>query len=105
MLLIGVVSEDEVSPKNLAPEQSFLSVDGDSLVVSAVKKADKGDGLVLRLYEEPGQHVNTAIHFLGRDQSFFLCNLLEENSSQRPEQTLEVKPYQIDTVKLTLHPQ
>ena len=102
--LIGVVSEDELSQKTLPPEQSFLSVDGDSLVVSALKKADKDSSLVLRLYEESGQHVKTVIHFLGSDQSFLRSNLLEENSGHRPEQTLDVKPYQIDTVKLTLHP-
>ena len=102
--LIGVVSEDELSPKTLPPEQSFLSVDGDSLVVSALKMADKGDGIVLRLFEESGQHANTAIHFLGRDQSFFECNLLEEASGHRADQQLEVRPYQIDTVKWTLRP-
>ncbi len=99
-VLIAVVSEDELSPKTLPPEQSFLSVNGDSLVVTALKKADKGDGIVLRLFEETGQHPDTAIRFLGQEQSFQRVNLLEESGANAAGKTLHVEPYQIDTVEL-----
>jgi alpha-mannosidase len=99
--LIPVVSEDELSPKTLPPDQSFLSVDGDSLVVTALKKADKGDGIVLRLFEETGQHAETGIHFLGREQSFKQVNLLEETGTHAVKNSLRVNPYQIDTVELS----
>ena len=98
--LIGVVSEDELSPKTLPPEQSFLSVSGDSLVVTALKKADMGDGIVVRLFEEAGEHPDTAIRFLGQERSFASVNLLEEGSSRSTEKTLHVAPYKIDTVEL-----
>lgn len=103
--LIGVVSEDELSPKILPQEQSFLSVNGESLVVSALKKADKSDGIVLRLFEESGQSPETMVHFLGRDQSLQHCNLLEECDTRTGEKTLHVQPYQIDTVEWPLHRQ
>lgn len=101
--LIAVVSEDELSPKTLPPEQSFLSVNGDSLVVSALKKSDKGDDIVLRLFEESGQHPVTAIRFLGQERNFQRVNLLEESGAHTAEKTLRVEPYQIDTVEVAVH--
>lgn len=101
--LIAVVSEDELSPKSLPPEQSFLSVQGDSLVVSALKKADKGDGLVLRLFEEVGQRVDTPIRFAGREQSFERVNLLEEPSEPAAISTLHVMPYRIESIEWKLN--
>ena len=98
--LLGVVSEDELSPKSLPPEQSFLSVPGDTLVVSALKKADKGDGIVVRLFEEAGEHPDTAVSFLGQERSFANVNLLEEGGAHAAEKTLHVEPYKIDTIEL-----
>lgn len=100
--LMAVVSEDELSPKTLPPEQSFLSVSGDTLVVSALKKADKGDGIIVRLFEEAGEHPDTGINFLGQERSFTKVNLLEEGSAHAVEKTLHVEPYKIDTVELPI---
>jgi len=97
--LIPVVSEDELSPKTLPAEQSFLSVSGDALVVTALKKADKANGIVLRLFEETGHPAETSIQFLGHVQSFRRVNVLEESSGNTSGRTLQVKPYQIDTVE------
>jgi alpha-mannosidase len=98
--LIGVVSEDELSQKSLPAEQSFLCVQGDSLVVSALKKADKGDGLVVRLFEETGDHADTSIHFLDQERSFQNVNLLEEPVSKNTDKVLHVRPFEIDTIEL-----
>ena len=98
--LIAVVSEDGLSTKTLPAEQSFAAVDGDSLVVSALKKADDGNGIVLRVFEESGEHADTAIRFLGKDRGFRRVNLLEEPVTGAVETTLHVKPYRIDTVEV-----
>src|SRR6185437_12127213 len=98
--LIPVVSEDELSEKTLPPEQSFLQVDGDSLVVSALKKADKGNGIVVRLFEEAGQTVDTPIRFLGQNSPFQSINLMESQDGHPSESTLHVDPYKIKTVEL-----
>ncbi|HEV2276443.1 MAG TPA: glycosyl hydrolase-related protein, partial [Acidobacteriaceae bacterium] len=98
--LIGVVSEDELSPKSLPAERSFLSVQGATLVVSALKKADRGDGLVMRLFNETGESSDTQIHFLDQAVSFQKVNLLEEPLSTATERLLHVRPFEIDTVEL-----
>ncbi|MEO8735548.1 MAG: glycoside hydrolase family 38 C-terminal domain-containing protein, partial [Edaphobacter sp.] len=103
--LIGVVSEDELSPKTLPAENSFLTIQGDTLVVSALKKAQKGGGIVLRLFDEAGEQSNTTIHFLNQDRSFQSVNLLEEPSSHSTAKVLNVQPFAIDTVELAAPPQ
>ncbi|HWG19487.1 MAG TPA: glycosyl hydrolase-related protein [Terracidiphilus sp.] len=100
--LMGVVSEDELSPKTLPPQQSFASVTGDSLVMTALKKADRSDGIVLRLFEETGQREETAIQFLGKQQSFESVNLMEENTAHAAQTTLLVEPYKIKTIEWTV---
>lgn len=99
--LIPVTVEDELTPKTLPAEQSFLSVEGDSLVVSALKKADTGDGIVLRVFEESGRKVDTPVRFLGRSQNLQIVNALEESTpGHASANTLTVAPYQIETIKL-----
>jgi alpha-mannosidase len=99
MPLIGVVSEDELSTKTLPLSQSFLSVTGGgSLVVTALKKAEKDKGFVVRLFEAAGESPNTTIEFLGRKRSFKLVNMMEEPSAGGNEQILAVRPYEIYTI-------
>jgi alpha-mannosidase len=100
MPLIGVVSEDELSSKTLPSDQSFLSVTGDSLVVTALKKAEKGDGIVVRLFEAAGKSADATIQFLGRQSSFRSVNMLEEPTAGGKEQSLAVHPYEIDTIEI-----
>lgn len=98
--LIGVVSEDELSQKSLPAEQSFLSVQADSLVVSALKKADRGDGFVVRLFEETGADADTSVNFLDQECGFQSVNLLEEPTSNKTDKVLHVRPFEIDTIEL-----
>ncbi len=98
--LIPVVSEDELMPKSLPAEQSFLSVNGDSLVVTALKKADRSDGIIVRFFEASGASMETSFQFLGKPSTFRVTNLLEEPESRPGKQSLQVKPYEIDTLEL-----
>lgn len=102
--LIGVVSEDELMPKTLPPEQSFLSVKGDTLVVTAVKKADLGDGMVVRFFEAAGESAESSVTFMGQQRGVRSLNMLEEPTSSDVEQTLRVNPYDIDTVGIPAAP-
>ena len=98
LLPISVV--DDISQKSLPPKQSFFSTESGTLVLSAVKKADTGDDIVLRLFETEGASAATPITFLGKSRSLQETNLLEETSGPAGQQRLTVKPYEIKTVKL-----
>lgn len=55
-----------IHPGNLPQSQSFLSVDAADVVVSAIKLAEEGDGLIVRLYETGGKETtaNLDLHFV-----------------------------------------
>jgi alpha-mannosidase len=101
--LLPVSVVDDISQKSLPPTQSFFSTESDTLVLSAVKKADTEDAIVLRVFEGEGAGTATPISFLGKAQSFQEVNLLEEVAGQGEQQRLAVKPYEIKTVKLRLN--
>lgn len=97
--LIAVASEDELSSKPYPPEQSFLSMTGDTLALTAFKKSDNGTGYIARFYEAAGTSTETNFQFLGKPRAFRVTNMLEEAQAGVESQSLQVKPYEIDTVQ------
>ena len=100
--LMGISVVDDISRKTLPPTRSFLSLDVDNVVLSAVKKADLDGDIVVRLYENMGRAVTTPLSFLGINRDFRDVNLLEEPSRQNTQRALSVEPYEIKTVKLRI---
>jgi len=98
--LIPVVSANELSQKSLPPARSFCSLDADNLVVTALKKADKDEAIVLRVFEIRGDSAETPVQFLGHARRFLPANLLEEADPKQERDLLRVGPYEISTVKL-----
>ena len=100
--LIAVTSMNSLSAKPLPPEKSFLSLDADNLVLTAMKKADGGPAIVLRAFEIQGAAAESRILLLGQQATFRPANLLEEDTPAGEQKTLHVQPYQIDTLNLTI---
>ncbi|MBZ5621581.1 MAG: hypothetical protein LAQ69_23060, partial [Acidobacteriia bacterium] len=98
--LIPVSVVDYVSRKVLPPSQSLLSVDGDNLVVSSLKKLDYGPGIALRFFEYEGSPANATVRFLGKGQVVREVNMLEEDLPGGEQSGLAVRPYEIRTVRL-----
>jgi alpha-mannosidase len=101
--LIPISVVDDISQKSLPPSQSFFSTESDTLVLSAIKKADTDDSIVLRVFEEEGAPVATPVTFLGRTRTFQETNLLEEAPGQVEQRRLAAKPYEIKTIKLRIN--
>jgi alpha-mannosidase len=101
--LIPVSSANGLSEKPLPPEKSFLSLDADNLVLTALKKADTDPAIVLRTFEIEGKAAESSIRFLGEDHSFRQTNLLEQDLPKDTQKTLHAQPYEIDTLKLPMH--
>ncbi len=99
--LVAVTAVDELSQKTLPPSRSFVTLAADNLVVTALKKAERGDGLVLRAVEMEGSRAEGALQVLGSTRPFRAVNLLEEPTGPAAEETLRVKPYEISTVRLS----
>ena len=101
--LIPVSSVNTLSEKPLPPEESFLSLNADNLVLTAMKKADVGGAIVVRAFEIQGNPAESSILFLGQERNFRQANLLEEDLPSGEQKTLHVQPYEIDTLKLPIH--
>jgi len=101
--LIPVSSANELSQKPLPPVHSFCSLDAVNLVITALKKADRDESIVLRVFEIRGDSAKSSVQFLEQNRKFAEVNLMEEGGPPRPESDiLRVSPYEISTIKLHL---
>ncbi len=82
--------------------RSFCSLDADNLVITALKKADQDDSIVLRVFEIRGEITESPVQFLEQKPKVSGVNLLEEALPGQEGEMLKVGPYEISTVKLRL---
>lgn len=89
----------------LAPVNSLLSLEPDALILTAVKKAEDSDNIVLRFYNVSGRHERAKLS-LGFDiEKAWLANLNETpiasiKTESKREIELDVAPYKIITLLL-----
>jgi alpha-mannosidase len=88
----------------------FLDVDQDNVVVTAMKKTEDGDGLLVRFYEWAGKGGNVILSLPPGILSATLANLMEKpEGSPLPvkggqQVTVPVTPFQIQTVVIHYPP-
>ena len=99
-----LVAEGGAEEQTISNLQSLISADQPNLVVETIKRAEDGDGIIVRLYESQrgrGQVTLTAGFPLA---SALRTNLLEKNRDELApggnRVTLFVKPYEIVTLRL-----
>jgi len=98
--LVPVSVADELSVKSLPPSYSFASVNSDNLVVTALKKAEDNDALILRLYETAGAATETTVVLFGQPRLFEETSLIEDQLPGMPRRTLRVNPFEIRTLRV-----
>jgi len=88
----------------LSPEHSFFQADADNVVITAVKKAEDDNALVLRFYEWAGKESDVRIHLPPGAESVSETNLMEVSAGSLPLQNgtvvVHTKPYEIKTLKV-----
>ena len=84
---------------------SFMKIAPENLVVTAIKKAEDDDSVIIRFFETEGKDTEATIRFYKPVKQAHLTNLLEEESStieiKNNEILLSVKPFEIVTVKVS----
>lgn len=95
------------SGKGTLPERySLISVDKDDVIIDAVKPAEDGDGVIVRLYEAKKRRANCSINFGFNINKVKLCDLMErekENLSfENNSVKVKLKPFEIITLKIIL---
>ena len=95
-----------------SPSASHFGIAGGTVKIDAVKRAEEGEGTILRLYETRGTKHRTTLRFRAPVKSVEEVNLLEEEprsvrglkssrgDSFASEIALEFKPFQIRTLRI-----
>jgi alpha-mannosidase len=88
----------------LAPEHSFVQIQADNVIVTALKKAEDENALVLRYYEWAGRQREVTVQLPAGAQSASETNLMEKPTSNLQvsggEVKVPTKPYEIKTIKV-----
>jgi alpha-mannosidase len=91
---------------NLPGARSFLEVRENNVVVTAVKKSEDDDALVIRFYEWAGRGGDVHLRLPGAAGRVETTNLMEQSGqalAASDEIAVPVAPFEIKTVKVSLH--
>ena len=88
----------------LPAEKSFFTVAGEGVILDALKLAEDGSGLVLRLYEANGKEAQANLRCFHAPQAAALTDLLEKEIAPLALKdggiALSFRPFEIKTVKV-----
>ncbi|NCA66437.1 MAG: alpha-mannosidase [Clostridia bacterium] len=80
---------------------SLVLCDSKNIITETVKRAESGDGIVLRLYESAGRQTRAEIKLGFKQIAAYETDMLENNPQTTNLSTLEFKPYEIKTILIT----
>jgi len=79
--------------------ESLVSVEAKNIIVESVKKAQNGDGYIIRLYECFGRRTKASLDLNFEPKAVHACNILEETAESVPVDgkriAFEIAPYEI----------
>jgi len=95
-------AENQSGP--LPKEQSFLSTDSANVLVDALKTAQDGDGIILRVYEAEQRRGRVKIECALPFERVTECNLMEENETDIETVggafAFSIRPFEVKTFRL-----
>jgi alpha-mannosidase len=98
--------QEEKHTGTLPEQQSFLTIAGDNVVLTAVKKAEDNDDLILRYYEWAGKELDVQLHPSAEISSAEETDLMERPlhplTVAKGEVAVHTKPFEIKTVRVQL---
>ncbi|MBR4034698.1 MAG: alpha-mannosidase [Clostridia bacterium] len=97
------VMKTEGESDTISSEFSLLSLDCDHVACETVKEAEDGDGTVVRIYEYKNKRDNVKISTSLKFEKAYLCDLLENEICELPEENgsiiCKIKGFEILTIK------
>ncbi len=89
---------------DLPSESSFLKLSPNNLILSALKKAEDTDEVILRFFETKGEVTQAEVELFRAIKRLTLVDLLEREEGELPFERnrfgFEVKPFELVTLKL-----
>lgn len=93
---------DTVSEKTLPETLSFVEPLSDNTVVTVLKKAEKGEGFILRAFEAEGKPGNVSVKFFRSLSGIQEVNLMEQENKNPGLSKDSIQPNEIKTYKVVL---
>jgi alpha-mannosidase len=100
--LLSYTVENAVGGRTLPASLSFLSSSSDHAVVTVVKEAEDGDGIVVRLFEAEGREGQSSLAFFVPVREAVVANLLEDKQSDVSLDRVPLRKDEIKTLRLRL---
>jgi alpha-mannosidase len=101
---VAVAGAPAITHPDTTTTFSFASVDAGNVTLETVKKAEKSDALVLRLYEHANARATATVTFGVPVKSAKLVNLMEEGGEpvelRNNSVTVNLRPFEIATLML-----
>ena len=102
--IISYQSAVNSKQSNVTRHTSLVSCDSANVIIETVKRAEDGNGTIVRLYESQRKRGQVRVRVGGGIESAWETNLLEEDQSQllveSDQVILHLRPYQIMTLRL-----
>ncbi len=96
--IIASCSQLSMEPK------SYISADAPNVVVETIKKAEKEDSLIIRMYEAHGIDADFSMKFAFDIGKAYECDIMERNLQEITKELnsipLRLKPFEIRTIKI-----
>lgn len=102
----AAIADEQRKPMALQAKQSFLLPGHPNVMVEAVKRAEYGGDLVIRMYETAGKHVQTTLRTGFDFGEAWLVDLMEDKLEQLAAEgrtiALAFTPFEIKSLRLSI---
>lgn len=89
---------------NLPERYSYVNIDGENAFIETVKKAEDGNGIIVRICEEFNERTERTLEFGFDISSAYICDMLENELEELKidgrKVTFKLKPFEIVTIKV-----
>lgn len=101
--LHGRVVYDLVSEKSLPDRMQFISLDGTGIVCTTIKRAEDGEGLILRAYETVGNAIEARLVACRKIVAVQETDLMERRVRDLEGDVIGFAPFEIKTLRVVLN--
>ena len=85
--------------EGLPSERAYVSVDKSNIFIEVVKKAESGEGIIVRMYEAYGRRTSAVLKTAANQYTIYECDLMENPiivlETYEGKTEFEIKPYEI----------
>jgi len=110
-MIAATIPFDATGPAPL--EWSLFATPPHAAIATTLKRAEDGDGLILRMYEARGNATDAALTFTkgvglgeGMSEGITIVNFIEDTApaAEKPANPLNLRPFEIKTLKIRTQP-